>query len=137
MARAIAVYLENDWVAPRAAAGPAARDGARSLEGIGFEDIARKSLIVPPRVSISLMEIALRAPLRDRVLPAAARAAGRRAGGAGRRRKAGGSARLQQGARRGQPLAPHLYAHQRRDHRLLPLLRVCKTVPRAVDLVIH
>jgi hypothetical protein len=34
----------------------------RSLEGIGYEEIAAQSLIVPPRVSISLLELAARAP---------------------------------------------------------------------------
>jgi len=41
----------------------------RSLEGIGYDDIARKSLIVPPRVSISLMELAVRAPYEIEFYP--------------------------------------------------------------------
>src|SRR5277367_3026212 len=61
VARAIAVYLENDWIAPALTLDNLREMVRRSLEGIGYEDIARKSLIVPPRVSISLMEIALRA----------------------------------------------------------------------------
>ncbi len=41
----------------------------RSLEGIGYADIARESLIVPPRVSISLMELAVRAPYEIEFYP--------------------------------------------------------------------
>jgi hypothetical protein len=41
----------------------------RSLSGIGYEDIARRSLIVPPRVSISLMELAVRAPYEIEFYP--------------------------------------------------------------------
>ena len=59
VARAIAVYLENDWSAPSVSLQNLREMVRRSLEGIGFDDIAKKSLIVPPRVSISLMEIAL------------------------------------------------------------------------------
>ena len=62
VARAIAVYLENDWIAPALPVDRLREMVQRSLEGIGYEDIARKSLIVPPRVSISLMELAARAP---------------------------------------------------------------------------
>ena len=62
VARAIAVYLENDWVAPALTLDNLREMVQRSLEGIGYDDIARKSLIVPPRVSISLMELAVRAP---------------------------------------------------------------------------
>ena len=69
VARAIAVYLENDWVAPSLTLDSLREMVRRSLEGIGFEDIARKSLIVPPRVSISLMEIALRAPIELEFYP--------------------------------------------------------------------
>ena len=59
VARAIAVYLENDWIAPSLSLDHLQQMVRRSLEGIGFEDIARNSLIVPPRVSISLTELAL------------------------------------------------------------------------------
>ena len=59
VARAIAVYLENDWVSPALPLDKLREMVQRSLEGIGFEDIAQKSLIVPPRVSISLTELAL------------------------------------------------------------------------------
>jgi hypothetical protein len=59
VARAIAVYLENDWVGPSLTIDNLREMVRRSLEGIGFEDIAQKSLIVPPRVSISLTELAL------------------------------------------------------------------------------
>src|SRR5271154_198435 len=62
VARAIAVYLENDWIAPSLPVDHLREMVRKSLEGIGYEDIAEKSLIVPPRVSISLMEIAVRAP---------------------------------------------------------------------------
>jgi hypothetical protein len=41
----------------------------RSLEGIGYDEIARESLIVPPRVSISLAELALRAPYELEFFP--------------------------------------------------------------------
>jgi hypothetical protein len=78
VARAIAVYLENDWVAPSLSLDHLCEMVRRSLEGIGYAEIARKSLIVPPRVSISLTEIAQRAPyeieffplLRDRLADA-------------------------------------------------------------------
>jgi hypothetical protein len=69
VARAIAVYLENDWIAPSLSIDNLREMVRRSLEGIGFEDIAQKSLIVPPRVSISLMEIALRAPYEIEFYP--------------------------------------------------------------------
>jgi hypothetical protein len=62
VARAIAVYLENDWVAPSLPLDSLNEMVRRSLEGIGFDEIARQSLIVPPRVSISLQELAWRAP---------------------------------------------------------------------------
>ncbi len=52
-----------------AAGGSFARHVRRSLEGIGYEDIAQKSLIVPPRVSISLTELAMRAPYEIEFYP--------------------------------------------------------------------
>src|SRR5450432_2048761 len=60
VARAIAVYLENDWIAPALSIDHLKEMVRRSLEVIGYEEIAQKSLIVPPRVSISLMELAVR-----------------------------------------------------------------------------
>ena len=69
VARAIAVYLENDWVAPALTQENLKEMVRRSLEGIGYDDIARKSLIVPPRVSISLMELAVRAPYEIEFYP--------------------------------------------------------------------
>jgi len=69
VARAIAVYLENDWIAPSLPLDHLKEMLRRSLEGIGFDDIARKSLIVPPRVSISLMELAVRAPYEIEFYP--------------------------------------------------------------------
>ncbi|HEV3272189.1 MAG TPA: hypothetical protein VGZ93_08415 [Candidatus Methylacidiphilales bacterium] len=69
VARAIAIYLENDWVAPALPLDHLREMVRRSLEGIGFDDIARNSLIVPPRVSISLTEIAIRAPYEIEFYP--------------------------------------------------------------------
>ncbi len=69
VARAIAVYLENDWVAPSLSIDNLQEMVRRSLEGIGYNDIAQKSLIVPPRVSISLMELAIRAPYEIEFYP--------------------------------------------------------------------
>jgi len=69
VARAIAVYLENDWIAPSLPVDHLREMVRRSLEGIGYEDIAQKSLIVPPRVSISLMELAVRAPYEIEFYP--------------------------------------------------------------------
>jgi hypothetical protein len=69
VARAIAVDLENDWIAPALKVDHLREMVQRSLEGIGYEDIAQKSLIVPPRVSISLMEIAVRAPYEIEFYP--------------------------------------------------------------------
>jgi len=69
VARAIAVYLENDWVAPALPVDHLREMVRRSLEGIGFEDIACKSMIVPPRVSISLRELAVRAPYEIEFYP--------------------------------------------------------------------
>jgi hypothetical protein len=69
VARAIAVYLEDDWVAPALPLDHLREMVRRSLEGIGYEDIARESLIVPPRVSISLMELAARAPYEIEFYP--------------------------------------------------------------------
>jgi hypothetical protein len=58
VARAIAVYLEDESSAPALPVHYLQEMVRRSLEGIGFSDIARESLIVPPRVSISLPELA-------------------------------------------------------------------------------
>jgi len=69
VARAIAVYLENDWVAPALTLDNLKEMVRRSLEGIGFNEIAQESLIVPPRVSISLIEIAARAPYEIEFYP--------------------------------------------------------------------
>jgi hypothetical protein len=69
VARAIAVYLENDWVAPTLTLENLEQMVQKSLEGIGYDDIARKSLIVPPRVSISLPEIAARASIELEFYP--------------------------------------------------------------------
>jgi hypothetical protein len=69
VARAIAVYLENDWVAPALSVNHLQEMVRRSLEGIGYDEIARESLIVPPRVSISLQEIASRAPYEIEFYP--------------------------------------------------------------------
>lgn len=69
VARAIAVYLENDWVSPSLPLDHLREMVRRSLEGIGYEEIARQSLIVPPRVSISLMELAVRAPYEIEFYP--------------------------------------------------------------------
>ena len=41
----------------------------RSLEGIGYSEIARESRIVPPRVSISLPELAACAPYELEFFP--------------------------------------------------------------------
>jgi hypothetical protein len=62
VARAIAIYLENDYQPPCLTIDNLHEMVRRSLEGIGFREIAKRSLIVPPRVSISLMELARRAP---------------------------------------------------------------------------
>jgi len=43
VARAIAVYLENDWVCAGAAVDRLREMVQRSLEGIGYDDIARKA----------------------------------------------------------------------------------------------
>ncbi len=69
VARAIAVYLENDWVAPSLTLDNLQQMVRRSLEGIGYDDIAKNSFIVPPRVSISLMELAIRAPYEIEFYP--------------------------------------------------------------------
>jgi hypothetical protein len=69
VARAIAVYLENDWIAPALPLDHLQEMVRRSLEGIGFAQIACQSLIVPPRVSISLTDIANRAPYEIEFYP--------------------------------------------------------------------
>lgn len=69
VARAIAVYLENDWIAPALPVDHLRDMVRRSLEGIGFDDIACQSFIVPPRVSISLMELAVKAPYEIEFYP--------------------------------------------------------------------
>jgi hypothetical protein len=69
VARAIAIYLENDWTAPALPVEHLRDMVRRSLEGIGFDEIARKSLIVAPRVSISLTELAVRAPYEIEFYP--------------------------------------------------------------------
>ena len=69
VARAIAVYLENDWIAPALPLDYLQEMVRKSLEGIGYNEIARESLIVPPRVSISLSEIASRAPYEIEFYP--------------------------------------------------------------------
>src|SRR5260221_12724194 len=62
VARAIAIYLENDWIPPALPLDQLQEMVRRSLEGIGYDEIARASHIVPPRVSSSLTELAWRAP---------------------------------------------------------------------------
>ena len=69
VARAIAVYLENDWIAPALPLEHLQEMVRRSLEGIGYENVAAQSLIVPPRVSISLTELAARAPYEIEFYP--------------------------------------------------------------------
>jgi hypothetical protein len=69
VARAIAVYLENDWIAPALSIDHLQEMVRRSLEGIGYNEIAKESLIVPPRVSISLSELASRAPYEIEFYP--------------------------------------------------------------------
>jgi hypothetical protein len=69
VARAIVIYLENDWIAPALPVDHLREMVRRSLQGIGYEDIASKSMIVPPRVSISLTELALRAPYEIEFYP--------------------------------------------------------------------
>jgi hypothetical protein len=69
VARAITVYLENDWNPPSLTLENLQQMIQRSLEGIGYEEIACKSLVVPPRVSISLTEIAARAPYEIEFYP--------------------------------------------------------------------
>jgi hypothetical protein len=69
VARAIAVYLENDWIAPALPVDDLQEMVRRSLEGIGYKEIARKSVIVPPRVSISLTDLASRAPYELEFFP--------------------------------------------------------------------
>jgi hypothetical protein len=61
--------LENDWVAPALTLDNLKEMVKRSLEGIGYDEIARQSLIVPPRVSISLIELAARAPYEIEFYP--------------------------------------------------------------------
>jgi hypothetical protein len=69
VARAIAVYLEDENVAPALQIEYLQEMVRRSLEGIGYSEIARESLIVPPRVSISLTELAARAPYEIEFYP--------------------------------------------------------------------
>jgi hypothetical protein len=69
VARAITVYLEDDWITPSLTIDNLNQMVRRSLEGIGYEEIARESLIVPPRVSISLTELAQRAPYEIEFYP--------------------------------------------------------------------
>ena len=76
VARAIAIYLENDWVAPALPLDHLTEMVRRSLEGIGFGEIARASIIVPPRVSISLAELAARAPYEIEFYPLLSRRLG-------------------------------------------------------------
>jgi hypothetical protein len=61
VARAITVYLENDWKASTALPSNQLRDMiCRSLTGIGFDEIAKTAVMVPPRLTLSLVEIAER-----------------------------------------------------------------------------
>jgi hypothetical protein len=69
VAKAIALYLENDWTAPALQVTHLQEMVRRSLAGIGYDEIARQSLIVPPRVSISLPELAARAPYEIEFYP--------------------------------------------------------------------
>jgi hypothetical protein len=62
VARAIAHYLENDWISPALSLEVLREMLRRSLEGIGHREIADASFIVPPRVSISLTDLAMIAP---------------------------------------------------------------------------
>jgi hypothetical protein len=69
VAKAIAIYLEDESVAPALPIDYLQEMVRRSLEGIGYEEIARESRIVPPRVSISLLELAVRAPYELEFFP--------------------------------------------------------------------
>ena len=69
VARAIALYLEDDWISPSLSIDHLNQMVRRSLEGIGYGEIAKVSLIVPPRVSISLSELAQRAPYEIEFYP--------------------------------------------------------------------
>lgn len=69
VAKAIAVYLEDESHAPALPLDYLQEMVRRSLEGIGYSEIARESRIVPPRVSISLPELAARAPYELEFFP--------------------------------------------------------------------
>ena len=60
VARAITVYLENDWTQSSLQADVLREMLSRSLHGIGYPDIAKAAVIVPPRLTLSLAEIAER-----------------------------------------------------------------------------
>jgi hypothetical protein len=70
VARAIAHYLENDWISPALSLENLKMMVKLSLEGIGHREIAAASFIVNPRVSISLADLALIAPLPIEFFPA-------------------------------------------------------------------
>lgn len=58
VARALTLYLEQDFDAPVVTVENLLEMIRRSLEGIGFPEVARASAILPPRVSIYLPELA-------------------------------------------------------------------------------
>lgn len=136
VARAIAVYLENDWSSPSLSLDNLREMVRRSLEGIGFDDIARQSMIVPPRVSISLLELAMLAGmelsfyqlLRERLTDAMeVQVGGVRLEGLRDCSKLLGSAgRWQRNCVR---ISDEIIDYCRKF--------VCRSVPNAVDLVIH
>ncbi len=63
VARAITVYLVDDWQTTTPLCVEHLRDMIRrSLQGIGFGDIAETTEVTPPRLTLSLVEIAERHP---------------------------------------------------------------------------
>jgi hypothetical protein len=63
IAKAIAVYLEEEFNRNTITLAQLEEMMARSIERVGFQDVAAHSNLIAPRVSISLFELARRSPL--------------------------------------------------------------------------
>lgn len=70
LARAVAIYLEEHFKGPTLPVEKLRELMQTSLEGVGFLDVAAQSVIIPPRLSIFLPELAARAPYELVFFPA-------------------------------------------------------------------
>jgi hypothetical protein len=70
LARAVAIYLEEQCGAGTVSVERLQKLVQASLEGVGYREVAEVSVILPPRISIYLPELAARAPYELMFFPA-------------------------------------------------------------------